>query len=167
MVRHDIRRQNYKVEGRLVVSFCVNHSIETDPTIQQPVYTWSLLSRFFTSQGPCRANLHEWVLTRSRGQRQTMNHIVGTCPLTQFEGGQVDSVYSTKWMMTLSYGWNLQWLQHSQSEKSISNYKHDSHITWKVHKSPGKTVWVLEFCIKLQCTNTVGLGDRKCISPLN
>jgi len=47
--------------------------------------------------------------------------------------------------------WNLQRLQHSRSEKSSSNYKHDSHVTWKVHKSPGKkTVWVLEFRIRLQ-----------------
>ena len=42
-------------------------------------------------QGPCRANLHKWVLAQSPscdcGQRQTMNHIVDTCLLTKFEGG--------------------------------------------------------------------------------
>jgi len=40
---------------------------------------------------PCRANLHKWGLAQSPsydcGQRQTMNHIVDTCPLTKFEGG--------------------------------------------------------------------------------
>jgi len=37
------------------------------------------------------ANLHKWGLAQSPscdcGQRQTMNHIVDTCPLTKFEGG--------------------------------------------------------------------------------
>ena len=74
----------------------VNHTIVTDPTIRQPGYdlprrTWSLLNRFRTGQGPCRANLHKWGLAQSPscdcGQRQTMNHIVDTCPLTKFEGG--------------------------------------------------------------------------------
>jgi len=52
--------------------------------------TWKL-NRFRTGQGPCRANLHKWGLAQSPscdcGQRQTMNHIVDTCPLTKFEGG--------------------------------------------------------------------------------
>jgi len=46
---------------------------------------------FRTGQGPCRANLHKWGLAQSPscdcGQRQTMNHIVDTCPLTKLEGG--------------------------------------------------------------------------------
>ena len=62
----------------------------TDPTIRQPGFhlprhTWSLMNRFRTGQGPCRANLHKWGLVQSPscdcGQRQTMNHIVDTCPL--------------------------------------------------------------------------------------
>ena len=74
----------------------VNHTIVTDPTIRQPGFdlprrTWSLLNRFRTGQGPCRANLHKWGLAQSPScdceQRQTMNHIVDTCPLTKFEGG--------------------------------------------------------------------------------
>ena len=74
----------------------VNHTIVTDPTVQQPGFhlprhTWSLMNRFRTGQGPCRANLHKWGLTQSPpcdcGQRQTTNHIVDTCPLTKFEGG--------------------------------------------------------------------------------
>ena len=48
-------------------------------------------NRFWTGQGPCHANLHKWGLAQSPscdcGQRQTMNHIVDTCPLTTFEGG--------------------------------------------------------------------------------
>ena len=74
----------------------VNHTTVTDPTIRQPGFdlprrTWSLLNHFRTGQGPCRANLHKWGLAQSPscdcGQRQTMNHIVDTCPLTKFEGG--------------------------------------------------------------------------------
>jgi len=56
-----------------------------------PRHTWSLMNRFRTGQGPCRAHLHKWVLAQSPssgcGQWQTMNHIVDTCPLTKFEGG--------------------------------------------------------------------------------
>jgi len=61
----------------------VNHSIVTDPTIQQPGFdlqrhTWSLMNRFRTGQGPCRASLQKWGLAQSPscdcGQRQTMNH---------------------------------------------------------------------------------------------
>jgi len=74
----------------------VNHAIVTDPTIRQPGFhlprhTWSPMNRFRTGQGPCRANLHKCGLAQSLtcdcGQRQTMNHIVNTCPLTQSEGG--------------------------------------------------------------------------------
>jgi len=59
--------------------------------VELPCHTWSLMNRFRTGQGPCRADLHKWGLTQSPscdcGQRQTMNHIVKTCPLTKFEGG--------------------------------------------------------------------------------
>jgi len=77
-------------------AFVVNHTIVTNPTIQQlgfnlPRHIWSLMNRFQTSQGLCYANAHKWGLVRSPscdcGQRQTMTHTVGTCPLTKFEGG--------------------------------------------------------------------------------
>jgi len=46
---------------------------------------------FQDRSNPCHANLHKWGLAQSPscycGQRQTMNHIVDTCPLTIFEGG--------------------------------------------------------------------------------
>ena len=49
------------------------------------------MNRFWTGQGPRRANLHKWGLAQSPscdcGQRQTTNHIVDTCPLTESEGG--------------------------------------------------------------------------------
>ena len=61
------------------------------PGFHLPRHTWSLMNRFRTGQGPCRANLHKRGLAQSRscdcGQRQTMNHIVDTCPLTKSEGG--------------------------------------------------------------------------------
>jgi len=74
----------------------VNHTIAIDPTIRQPGFdlprhTWSLMNRFRTGQGPCRANLHKVCLAQSPscdcGKRQTMNRIVDTCSLTTFEGG--------------------------------------------------------------------------------
>jgi len=96
-IRSHLSTQGYAVERGLVVGFyVVNHTIVTDPTIRQPGFdlprhTWSLANRFRTGQGPCRANLHKWGLAQSPscdcGQRQTMNHIVDTCPLTKFEGG--------------------------------------------------------------------------------
>jgi len=49
------------------------------------------MNRFRTGQGPCRTNLRKWGLAQSPscdcGERQTMNHIVDMCPLTEFEGG--------------------------------------------------------------------------------
>ena len=49
------------------------------------------MNRFRGGQRPCRANLHKWGLAQSPscdfGQRQTMNNIVDTCPLTKFQGG--------------------------------------------------------------------------------
>ena len=74
----------------------------------------SLMNSFQIGQGPCHANLHKWCVAQSPscdcGQRQTMNHIVDTCLSTRIEGG----LNSTKRMMTQSYGWNLQRLQHSE-----------------------------------------------------
>jgi len=50
-----------------------------------------MMNRFRTGQGPRRANLHKWGLevhspSCDCGQRQTMNHIVDTRPLTTFKG---------------------------------------------------------------------------------
>ena len=44
-----------------------NHTIVTDPAIREPVlylprHMWSLMNRFRTGQGSCRANLHKWGL---------------------------------------------------------------------------------------------------------
>ena len=47
-----------------------------------------------------------------------MNHNVSTCPLTTFEDG-LNIAYSAKRMMTQSYGWNLQRLQHSRNKISV------------------------------------------------
>jgi len=77
------------------VDTVVNHTIVTDPTIWQlgfdlPHQIWSVMNRFRTGQGPRRANMDKWGLAQSSscdcGQRQTMNDIVDTCPLTKFEG---------------------------------------------------------------------------------
>ena len=74
----------------------VNQSLVPDPTIRQPGFdlprhTWSMLNRFRTGRGTCRADLHQWGLSTSEscscGQKQTMSHIVDSCPLSRFEGG--------------------------------------------------------------------------------
>ena len=74
----------------------VNQSLVPDPTIRQPGFdlpghTWSMLNRFRTGRGTCRADLHQWGLSRSEpcscGQKQTMSHIVDSCPVSRFEGG--------------------------------------------------------------------------------
>ena len=75
------------------------------PGFDLPRHTWSLMNRFWTGQGPCRANLHKWGVDRSPscdcGQRQTMSHIVDTCPLTKLELG-LNLLHEAE-----SYGWNL------------------------------------------------------------
>jgi len=52
---------------------------------------WSMLNRFRTGRGTCRADLHQWGLSTSEscscGQKQTMSYIVDSCPLSRFEGG--------------------------------------------------------------------------------
>ena len=74
----------------------VNSSLVRDPAIRQPGFNlprhqWSLLNRFRTAQGQCRACLKKWGQADSDlcdcGEPQTMTHIVNTCPLTKFEGG--------------------------------------------------------------------------------
>ena len=95
MDSHDICRHNYTWREDWSSASVVNHIIVTDPTNRHPGFnlprhTWSLLNRFWTGQGPCRANLCKWGLTQSPScdcsQCQTMNHIVDTRPLTKFEG---------------------------------------------------------------------------------
>jgi len=76
---------------------CVTDHLQVNPhihvyTVQRPVRLLTLMmNRFRTGQGPRRANLHTRGLVQSHscdcGQRQTMNHIVKTCPLTKFDGG--------------------------------------------------------------------------------
>ena len=69
----------------------LNHTIVTDqyyPTARfPPPSSYTVSDEPF----PCHANLHKRGLTQSPscdcGQRQTMNPIVDTHPLTKFEGG--------------------------------------------------------------------------------
>jgi len=71
-----IHVHNKKINQR--VDYRVFHVV-TDPTIRQPGFnlphhTWSLMNRFRTGQGLCRANLHKRSLAQSpscdSGQRQ-------------------------------------------------------------------------------------------------
>lgn len=74
----------------------VNSSLVDDPTIRQPGFDlprrqWSLLNRFRTAQGLCKANLKKWGLATDDlcdcGAIQTMSHIVDACPFTKLHGG--------------------------------------------------------------------------------
>jgi len=74
----------------------VNSHLVCDPTIQQPGFdlprhSWTLLNRFCTGQGPCRANMHKWGLASSPlcdcREQQTIEHIVNSCPITKLDGG--------------------------------------------------------------------------------
>ena len=74
----------------------VNSSLVCDPAARQPGFDfprrqWSLLNRFRSAQGRCRACLKRWGQADSDlcdcGAIQTMSHIVDACPLTKLEGG--------------------------------------------------------------------------------
>jgi len=76
---------SFKVKDRVRLLFGVGTGFDL------PRHTWSLMNHFQTLEGPCRGILHKWGLAQSPfcdcGQRQTLNHIVDTRPLTKFEGG--------------------------------------------------------------------------------
>ena len=84
----------------------VNYTTVTDSTIWQPGFdlhrqSWSLLNRFQTGQGPCRALLHKWGLAKSLtsncGQQQTMSDIVDACPLTKVRWRTTTTSRSWRW----------------------------------------------------------------------
>ena len=121
------------------------------PGFDLPRHTWSLLNRFRTDQGPCRANLHKWGLAQSPscdcGQRQTM------CPLTKFEGGlnllheaDDDAVI---WL-------EPQQLQHSRNEwndlTSVSLGKFTNCLT-DIMLSPRVTEKILAVALLIQLSN--------------
>jgi len=74
----------------------VNFSLVDDLTIQQPGFNlpqqqWSLLNRFRTAQGHCGACKKKWNQAATElcpcGEKQTLSHIVDSCPLTKLNGG--------------------------------------------------------------------------------
>ena len=74
----------------------INVHLVDDPTIRQPGFTlprqqWSLLNRFHTGQGHCRACKKTWRLIDSDlclcGENQTMSHIVKSCYFTKLNCG--------------------------------------------------------------------------------
>jgi len=78
--------RNMKIAPKILQTGSINHWHKSAMSFDLPRHTWSLVSHFRT----CRANLHKWGLAQSPscdcGQRQTMNHIIDTCPSTKFEG---------------------------------------------------------------------------------
>ena len=76
----------------------VNQSLVPDPTIQQPGFDyhgtlglcWTAFGQVVGTCGTCHADLHQWGLFTSEScscrQKQTMSHIVDSCPLSWFEG---------------------------------------------------------------------------------
>ena len=100
-----------------LLAHLVNHIQAADFVLEST----GLMNRFRTGQGLRRADLHKCRLAQSPscdcGQRQTINHIDDTCPLTTFEGGlnllhEVDDD-----AVMGAYGRNLQRLQHSRNKQ--------------------------------------------------
>jgi len=96
----------------------VNSHLVCHPTIQQPGFdllhhSWTLLN----GQGPCRANMHKWGLASSPlcdcGEQQTMEHIVDSCPLTNWMAACWASMKQTR---MLSAGWRWRRRRHSRNE---------------------------------------------------
>ena len=74
----------------------INSSLVTDPTIRLTIFDlprreWSMLNRFRTAQGHCRAYWKKWRLADDDrcqcGDVQTMLHMVETSPYIKLEGG--------------------------------------------------------------------------------
>lgn len=75
-----------------------NKTLVTDPTIKVPGWDltcvqWSTLNRIRTKQRRCNYLLHKWGMSDSQlcecGDKETINHIVQSCPNTKFERGLV------------------------------------------------------------------------------
>jgi len=93
----------------------VNISQVDDPTIRQPGFNlprqqWSLLNHFQTAQGQCVTCKNKWNQAATDwcpcGKKQTMFHIVDTCPLTKLNGGlsQLHSADDEVVAWLISYG---------------------------------------------------------------
>jgi len=100
----------------------VNFSLVNDSTIQQPGFNlprqqWSLLNHFWRAQGHCGAGKKKWNQAATDlcpcGEKQTMSHIVDSCPLLKLNGGCLN--YSLL-MMKLLLGSQLWLLMHTQEE---------------------------------------------------
>jgi len=65
-----------------------NKALVSDPGFKLPRRIWPLLNRLGTNTGLCAAKLQKWCLTSSDKcqclERQTMIHIVESCPRTKF-----------------------------------------------------------------------------------
>jgi len=125
-----------------------------------------LFDHFGTRQGPCRAGLHKWGLAQSPscdcGQRQTMNHIVNTCPLTKFEVG-LNLLYSncsTREIIVIMLQWFGSLCQRWCAIENIFNIVEMHavcsvrcvHLQWKHCSNCTPCVP----CVCLQCFDTVG-----------
>ena len=131
VVRHDICRHNYSVERGLVVGFCGQpHStillLPTQLSDSQVSISLVIHGLWWTVSGQVKA-LHV-VLSFTNGV--SPNHlsviVASDRPWTtlstraHLQNLKADWIYSTKRMMTQSYGWNLQRLQHSQNNNKFN-----------------------------------------------
>jgi len=115
---------NYTVERGLVIGFCSQPHYCCRPyyptaRFQSPLSYVVLMNSFRTGQGRHRANFtngvssnHLPVILASVRPWTTLT------TRTHWQNFKVDWIYSTKQMMTQSYGWNLQWLQHSRNNNN-------------------------------------------------
>ena len=119
------------MERGLAVGFCgqLHHNWPNypaawfrSPPARQRGTADSLLNRFRTVQGPCRAILHKWRLADSPtcdcSQQQTMSHIVDVCSLTKFDGALqlLHNYDAVTWLEARQVAGILEWLQHSWNE---------------------------------------------------
>jgi len=78
------------------VAQVVNSFPADDPTIRQPGFNlarqqWSLLNHFRIAPGHCGTCKKKWNQAATDlcycGEKQTMSHIVDSCPLSKLNGG--------------------------------------------------------------------------------
>jgi len=86
----------------------VNSSLVDDPTIWQPGFDrprhcWALLNHFWTNQGHYTSCRKKWGLAATHtcpcGKRQTMSHIVNSCPQSKLEEAAAIAL-ATEWLKT-------------------------------------------------------------------
>jgi len=112
----DTHEHQKSMKRKLEVGSGGQLSLADDPTIRQPDFNlprqqWSLLDHFRTAQGHCGACKKKRNQAAADlcpcGEKQTMSHIVDSCPLSKLNGGlsQIHSAddKAAAWLNSYSY----------------------------------------------------------------